>query len=182
MRYLFKRNPFQKTVESILALRAKNEILIRYRVPGRFKLLVPPLLYVGNASYRLRNEVEKLPGVSGLEIDDQLGTVTLEYDESTISEKELFLTLDSILTPMLAKSTDDNFGELMMKQRWKRIKSAAFQVGVLVTTIYIVYIHARLLIRWIFNPFYYWAPLAAVIFLIWAHRGATRRGLGMSPA
>ncbi len=180
MRYLFKGNLLERTAESLLTLRASNEILIRYRVPGRFKLLVPPLLYAANASYRLKNEIGELSGITLFDIDEQLGTLTVHYDENTHSEKKLFLILDGLLTPMLAKSSDKEFGALMAKQRKMKLKNALFNVGVVVTTVYIVYIHSKLLIFWILSPLSHWAPLLAVIFLIWAHRQPVRRGLGMS--
>ena len=169
--------------DSIVSLQNDaNEIMILYRAPGRFRLKAPPLLYSARAAIDLKERLGKRDGVLGLDIDDRFATFVLTYNEELISEKELFLLVDSILTPLLAQASEDEFMKIAKEQRWAKIKILGFHTAVVVTTVYIIYLHFYLAIRWVLNPFYYWAPLSAVAFLIWAHRRPVRRGLGMMGA
>ena len=173
-------NPIKKLIASLAGTARQNEIMVLYRIPGRFKILAPPLLYSGGAAFRVREQFGKLKGLKSFRIDEGLGTIVVEYERELTAERDLFLMLDQLLTPELEQSNDHEFKELVTNQRLARVKKGTYKAAITATMGYLIYLHASRLKRWILSPLRYWAPLAAVIFLVWAHRKVIDRGLGVA--
>ena len=173
---------FKKLKKKATSTAVKNEIMILYRRPGEFKLRLPPLSYSGKAAYSLQENLASAVGVEEIKIDESAATVCVSFDPASTTEKKLFLLIDQLIRPLLAKASDSDYQQVAQTQKWAKIKRLTFSAGVLLSLGYLAYIHARLFLRWIFNPFRYWAPLAVVGFLIYSHRKVVARGLGMAPA
>ncbi len=173
-------DPLKRAAAFFAEAKTGNEVMVLYRIPGRFKIFAPPLLYAGGTGYKLREKLGKAPGVRALRIDDAEGTISVDYEPEVTSEYELFSLVHELLSPLLPKSSDEGVGAILKTQKTRRLKSIGYKAAVVVTLGYLVKIHFGRLVRWVLNPFQYWQPLAAVGFLVWIHRNSIDRGLGVA--
>ena len=159
-----------------------TEIMILYRVPGRIKLAVPPLLYEGSAAYVLRSKIGKSVGIASVEVDEERATAVITYDPEATSEAQVLLLIHDHLNPLVKPDTGGEMADLTRRRRSARIKRTVFKGANVLVVGYLVKIHWRRLLGWVMSPLTYWAPLATVAFLVWAHRKVLARGLSVKPA
>ena len=179
MRNMFKGDHLRKAKESLSMLGFGNEIMIIYRNPGRLKVFLPPLLYAGSAAPLLTDSLKQIDPGATLEFDDSLATVIIVYDQKAVSETSLFLCIDTIMTPLLAKSDDETVSRTLKQQKKVRLKRVVYHAAVWVTTGYLVYVHLHVVYHWIRRPLRHWAQIGATLFAIWVHKASVDRGLGV---